>query len=103
MIEPGLYFKWPWPVQQVYKFDERIQNFEDKFNETLTADQINLITSVYVGWKISDAENFLRAFPGGSSRRPVQLESILRSANQRVVGKHPLADFVNADPSATQV
>lgn len=99
-VNPGLHLKWPWPVQQVYKFDERIQNFQDKFNETLTADQINLITSVYVGWKISNAENFLRAFPGGSTNAAqLQLESILRSANQSVVGKHPLADFVNADPA----
>ena len=46
---PGAYFKWPWPVQKVYKYDGRVQNFEDKFNETLTADQNMLITSVYVG------------------------------------------------------
>ncbi len=37
--EPGLHLRWPWPIQQVYKFDERIQNFEDKFSESLTADQ----------------------------------------------------------------
>ena len=42
--EPGLHLRWPWPIQQVYKFDERIQNFQDKFSENLTADSINLIT-----------------------------------------------------------
>ena len=28
--EPGQYrpyFKWPWPIQQVHKFDQRVQNF----------------------------------------------------------------------------
>jgi modulator of FtsH protease HflC len=30
--KPGAYFKWPWPIQKVYKFDQRIQNFEDKFS-----------------------------------------------------------------------
>lgn len=97
--QPGLHLRWPWPIQQVYKFDERIQNFEDKFQETLTADQINLITSVYVGWRISDAPNFLNSFKDGSvATAQSQLESLLRSANIAVVGKYQLSDFVNADP-----
>jgi membrane protease subunit HflC len=101
ITEPGAYFKWPWPVQRVYKFDDRIQNFEDKFNETLTADQNNLITSVYVGWQIADASAFLNHFRDGSvPAAETMLESMLRSANIAVVGKHPLSDFVNADPKA---
>ena len=101
ITEPGAYFKWPWPVQRVYKFDDRIQNFEDKFNETLTADQNNLITSVYVGWQISDASAFLNHFRDGSVPAAERmLESMLRSANIAVVSKHSLSDFVNADPQA---
>ncbi len=97
--DPGLHLRWPWPIQQVYKFDQRIQNFEDKFSETLTADQINLITSVYVGWRISSAPDFLKSFKGGSvATAQNQLESLLRSANMTVVSKHQLSDFVNADP-----
>ena len=96
---PGLHLKWPWPIQQVYKFDERIQNFEDKFEETLTADQINLITSVYVGWRISNAPDFLNSFKDGSvATAQSQLESLLRSANMTAVSKYRLSDFVNADP-----
>ncbi len=101
ITEPGAYFKWPWPIQRVYKFDARIQNFEDKFNETLTADQNNLITSVFVGWEISDPSEFLNHFRDGSVvAAQTMLESMLRSANIAVVGKHPLSDFVNADPKA---
>src|ERR1700757_1544405 len=50
----GLHGKWPWPIDKVYKFDQRIQNFEDKYDESLTADSYNLLTMVYVGWKIDD-------------------------------------------------
>jgi len=97
--QPGLHFRWPWPVQQVYKFDERIQNFEDKFSENLTADNINLITSVYVGWRISDAPQFLNSFRDGSiPAAESQLQSMLTSAKSAAVGRHPLSDFVNADP-----
>jgi modulator of FtsH protease HflC len=98
---PGAYFKWPRPIQNVYKFDQRIQNFEDKFSENLTADNNNLLTSVYVGWKISDAATFFPKFAGGSvTDAQRMLESMLRSAKSAAIGKHPLSDFVNADAKA---
>ncbi len=25
--QAGPYFKWPWPIQRVYNFDQRVQNF----------------------------------------------------------------------------
>ena len=100
----GAYFKWPWPVQKVYRYDQRIQNFEDKYSQTLTADSSMLLTSVYVGWKISDAGQFLRIFPGDSSvslpNAQGKLEGMLRTAKQGVIGQHTLPHFVNADPKA---
>jgi membrane protease subunit HflC len=99
ITEPGAYFKWPWPVQKIYKFDKRVQNFEDKFSENLTADNNPLLTSVYVGWRISDGGTFLRVFRDGSvSAAQQRLEGMLRSTKNAVVGRHPLADFVNANP-----
>jgi membrane protease subunit HflC len=99
LTEPGAYFKWPWPVQKVYKFDQRTQNFEDKFSENLTADSITLLTSVYVGWKISDAATFFPKFAGGSVPAAQRmLESTLRSAKSAVISRHTLSEFVNADP-----
>jgi membrane protease subunit HflC len=103
ITEPGAYFKWPWPVQKVYKFDQRVQNFEDKFNENYTADHVTLLASVYVGWKISDAKAFFPKFAGGSiSAAQGQLEQMVRSATLAVIGKHTLAQFVNADPKDLQ-
>ena len=104
ITEPNLYFKWPWPIQRVYKYDQRIQNFEDKFGQTLTSDNNLLLTSVYVGWKISDAGQFLKAFPGDASvslpNAQNTLEVMLRTANAAAVADHPLSEFVNADPKA---
>ncbi len=102
ITEPGAYFKWPWPIQKVYKYDQRVQNFEDKFSQTLTADSSMLLTSVYVGWKISDAGQFLQVFPGDPAvslpNAQSKLEGMVRTAKSARVGKHPLSDFVNANP-----
>ncbi len=100
ITEPGPYFKWPWPIQNVYKFDQRVQNFEDKFSQTFTADNNTLLLSVYVGWKISDASAFFRKIPGASVPAAQQLlEGILRNSKNQVIGKHPLSELVNANPA----
>src|SRR5579871_312708 len=52
---PGFYMKWPPPIQAAYTFDQRIQNFEnEKLDESLTHDHYNLLTRMFVGWRISD-------------------------------------------------
>lgn len=97
--QPGPYLKWPWPIQRVYKFDQRIQTFEDKFTEGLTADDNNLLTMVYVGWRIVDARTFFPKFAGGSVPAAERmLEGLLSNAKGAVVGRYDLSAFVNADP-----
>jgi membrane protease subunit HflC len=96
---PGPHLRWPWPVQKVHTLDQRIQSFEDKYTEDLTSDSINLLTQVYVGWRITDARAFFPVFPGGSTAAAERmLEGILISAKRSVVGRHALSDFVNPDP-----
>ena len=97
--KPGAYFRWPWGIQMIHRFDQRVQNFEDKLTEGLTSDGFNLLTSVYIGWKITQPTNFFPKFAGSSE--PIAeakrgLERILSNAKSAVVGKHPLSDFVSA-------
>lgn len=96
----GLYVKWPWPIQSINRFDQRVQTFADIPSETLTADSTMLVVNVFVGWKISDAQEFLPKFKGGSTADAQRyLENMLRSAKAAVIGKHNLSDFVNSDPT----
>jgi membrane protease subunit HflC len=103
VAEPGAYFKWPWPIQKVYYFDKRVQNFEDKFTEDLTADNNNLLTSVYIGWRITDPKEFFPKFAGGSVIEEEKvLEGLLRSSKSAVIGKHALSDFVSANADGSK-
>jgi membrane protease subunit HflC len=97
--EPGLYFKWPWPFQRVYKFDGRIQNFEDKSSENITLDNNDLIITIYTGWKISDASEFYPKFVGSVPAAQTALEGMLRNAKNAVVSSNTLSAFVNPDPA----
>ncbi|HUC85717.1 MAG TPA: protease modulator HflC [Candidatus Acidoferrales bacterium] len=98
--QPGLYLKWPWPIDSINRFDQRVQTFEDQFSETYLADHSILLTSVYVGWRISDARAFFPKFPGGSAVAAQRtLQTIVGSAKSKAMGDHDLADLVNSDPS----
>jgi membrane protease subunit HflC len=97
ITKPGPYLKWPWPIQKVWWFDQRVQNFEDRLTEGLTKDSFNLLTSVYVGWKVSDPAAFFPRFAGSAD--PIAaaeslLDQWLGSTKTAVVGRHPLADFL---------
>jgi len=102
VTEPGLYGKWPWPVQKVYWFDNRIQSFEDKFTEDYTADKKTLLSSVYIGWRITDPRLFLERFQSGEvAEAENKMEGLLRTAKTATVGRHPLTDFVSVSDSGT--
>src|SRR6266404_8675643 len=104
ITEPGPHVKLPWPIQKVYKFDQRVQNFEDPLTEGLTRDSFNLLTAVYVGWKITEPTNFFPKFAGSAnpiSEAEKVLERLLGNAKSAVVGKHPLSDFVSATDNGT--
>jgi membrane protease subunit HflC len=98
LVKPGPHFRLPWGIQMVHRFDQRVQNFEDRLTEGLTKDSYALLTSVYVGWKITDAGAFFPRFAGSSD--PIReaegvLERILSHHKMAVVGRHPLGDFVS--------
>src|ERR1043166_1556522 len=62
ITQPGLKLKWPWPIQQVYKFDQRTHNYESKFEQVMTKDGYSLLITVYVGWNIADPTLYFPRF-----------------------------------------
>ncbi len=98
VVTPGPHIKWPWPIESVHRFDQRVQNFEDRLTEGLTSDSFNLLASVYVGWKITDPKAFFPKFAGGTeptAEAEKVLDSMLSHAKAAVISKHPLGDFLS--------
>ena len=98
ITEPGIYAQAPWPIQKVWTFDQRVQNFEDRLTAGLTSDNFSLLTSVYVGWKVSNPTNFFPRFAGSANpigSAETLLDQWLGNVMIAVVGKHPLADFLS--------
>lgn len=99
--QPGPHLKWPWPIERVNRFDQRVQNFEDKLTEGLTQDSFNVLASVFVGWEITDPKAFYPTFASSSSEPIAEAEKMmdrmLSNAKSAVIGKHPLSDFLSPD------
>jgi membrane protease subunit HflC len=99
ITEPGLYFKWPQPIQKVYRFDKRVHSVEDEFDQMLTFDGNNLLANVYVGWTIERPLEFFNSFAAGTPEAAEpNLKAAIRQAKHEVIGKHPFSDFVSSDP-----
>lgn len=104
ITEPGLKVRLPWGIQMIHRLDQRVQNFEDKLTEGTTRDSLNLLTSVYVGWKITEPQVFFPKFAGNPepmAEAERALERVLSQAKSAVVGNHPLSDFVSATDNGT--
>ena len=95
--DPGLYWKWPWPIQSSYRIDSRFQVMESRFEETYTRDGKNLIIATSLLWRIEDALRFLESV-GTKTDLEKNIESVLRNYKNAVVGAHPLSHFISTDP-----
>jgi membrane protease subunit HflC len=100
---PARISKWPGRCRGLQVRPARSE-FRGQVQREPHGGQHNLLTSVYVGWKISDAATFFPKFAGGSVPAAQRmLESMLRSAKSAVIGQHTLSEFVNVDPKDLQV
>lgn len=95
--KPGFQFRLPWPVQNVYRFDNRIHNFEKKYEQTSTADGKFIIIQTFIGWKIKNAQVYLERFGGRDQSAEESIEGLLRDAKTTVIGRHPFADLISPD------
>ena len=95
---PGWYFKWPAPIQRVYKFDSRMRVFEAELGETTTRGAVPIIVNTYVVWKIAEPLEFFNAV-GTIKEAESKLRSQLSDTQNKVIGQYNFSEFVNSDQS----
>jgi len=102
LVEPGVHFKWPFPIQQAYKFDSRMRVFAPEVEETPTAGGEPIIVSTHVVWRISDPLDFFNAVKTVNRAEDELLRSRIRNTQNNVIGRHDFSEFVNSDPEKMQ-
>ena len=90
----GLYFRWPWPIEEVARvYDARVHVLEDRPEEQQTLDKQNIIVNTYVAWKIEDPLAFFRTL-NTVDQAERQLRDRLRDARAQI-GKYTFNDLTN--------
>jgi membrane protease subunit HflC len=97
VTDAGFQWRLPWPIQKVYRFDNRLQTFESKIDQPITRDQISLLISIYLGWRITDPKLFLESFNGDITKAEQTLEPIARNAKNGVIGLHRFGDLISTN------
>ena len=98
LTEPGLYAKWPWPIDTVNTFDKRLNFYEIRFSESLTQDKRNVILPVFLAWRVQDPLRFLQSL-GTAAAAPPKLDSLTTSARNALLGGYNFGQLVAVDPA----
>ena len=94
-IGPGLHPRLPWPVHDVHIFDKRIQSSEWAFEQTGTRNAQPILITVFVTWRISEAELFNRRHSGDLAKADDLLQGQVRSAQNAVIGKYAFNNLMS--------
>ncbi len=94
--EPGLHFKYPF-VQNVLKFDRRIQNLDADPERYLTLEKKNVIVDSFVKWRVSDVERFYTANGGSVRRASDRLSTFVQKLLKDEFGKRTVRQVVSGE------
>jgi membrane protease subunit HflC len=96
--KPGLYFKWPPPVEWVQKFDTRPRVLEAELGETTTKGAVPVIVNTFIVWRIAQPLVFFNSV-GSVQDAETKLISQISDTQNKVIGRHFFSEFVNSDPT----
>ena len=96
--EPGLKLKMPF-VNNVVKFDDRVQTLDAPSERFLTGEKKNVIVDSYVKWRINDAEQFYKSTGGNLARTNNRLAQIIKTGLKSEFSKRTIADVVSGERS----
>ncbi len=93
---PGLKFKTPF-VNNVVRFDKRIQTLDEAPDLFLTGEKKNLIVDSYIKWRISDVEKFYKSTGGSIIRANNRLSQIVATGLKGQFSKRTIAEVVSGE------
>jgi len=105
VYSPGLHFKWFYPIDRVWREDGRLRVFSGKvgrLEETQTSDGKNIMVAIAINWKIKDPVLFIERLHS-VARAESELNTLIRSAKNAVLGHYKLSELVNSDPAKLKI
>ena len=95
-FEPGLHWQTPF-VNNVRKFDARIQTLDADPQRFLTGEKKNLIVDSFVKWRIKDVANYFTATGGDSVVANLRLSQIIKDGLTAALAKRTIKEAVSGE------
>ena len=96
--KPGLKFKTPF-VNNIIKFDKRIQTLDAPAERFLTGEKKNVIVDSFVKWRIIDAKQFYISTGGSIARSNNRIAQIIKTGLKSEFSKRSIVDVVSGERS----
>lgn len=93
---PGLHFKLPF-VNNVIKFDARIQTMDAEPERYLTLEKKNLLVDSFVKWRISDVQQFYTSMGGDVRRANMRLSQIIKDGLRAEFATRSVQELIAGD------
>lgn len=101
LMEPGAYFKLPWPVEDARVVDLRQHVFNTPYTATLTHDRRNVVLSTFVVWNVADPLLFLQS-SGSVEAVSAKIDGMVTAAKNTRMGGYDLSALVSTDSAQLQ-
>lgn len=98
VLEPGLKFKLPDPIQSLQRFDNKIQVYKADPLELLTADKKSIAVDYYGTWRITDPVVYMKTVKNKTGAE-ARLLDIFSSSLGVQLGQYNLDELINIDAS----
>lgn len=96
--QPGLHFKLPL-INNVVKFDARIQTLDSEPERYLTLEKKNLLVDSFVKWRIADVQQFYISMGGDIRRANLRLSQIIKDGLRAEIAARTVQDVIAGDRS----
>ncbi len=93
---PGLYFKLPL-IQDILKFDKRIQNLDSDPELYLTLEKKNVKVDSFVKWRIVDVVRYYTSTGGSPGRASNRLSAVVQKSLKDEFGKRTIQQAVSGE------
>ena len=94
--EPGLHFQVP-IVNNIQKFDKRIQTLDADPERYLTAEKKNVQVDSFVKWRIGDVETFFKSVGGDKWVANQRLSQVIKDGLRGEFGKRSVQEVISGE------
>ena len=102
ITDPGLYYKWPDPVQTVNRFDKRLMLYKTRLIEYLTQDKKNIIVQCFVCWRIDNPLEFFQAV-GNNISAAKKIDDIVCAQLGSILGNYEMASIISIEKDSVKI